>query len=453
MNETRKLVEFVKKLTYKDIPANAVAKAKELILDQLGCQLAGSTTPWSKATYEYINDIRGHNREATVINYGLVTTVADAAFANANFGHALMADDTDSVSNAHLGAIIISAALAVAEREKLSGKEFIEAVVAGYEVSSRIGAAAPLAESRGFHPGPVFGPFGVAASIGQMLGFSEDQILDALAIAGSHSSGLMEYSRSGGTVNRLHAGISAFGGIRAVAMVQKGFTGPASILEGERGFVHAYSGEACFGEISHGLGRNFRILLNGLKTNCCCGTLGACLDAVSDVTKKYQIHPQDVDKIIMHVSPATFNLTGNIKEPKDITSAQFSGRFSIALRILKGANTFREYTEANLKDSQIQALAAKTDYVLDEELAKLPNSDNPATVVMVLKDGTVLQETALAGKGTIQNPMTQDEVAQKFESFASTVLPSSKIIAITETVMSLESVSDIRELVRLLVLA
>ena len=181
----------------------------------------------------YVAEGKGGRQESTVINYGLRTSAEDAAFVNACFGHGTMGDDTDSVCHAHFGSIIIPAALALGEREGITGRELIKAVVVGYEVSSRIGAAAPLAEARGFHPGPIFGPFGVAACTGVIVGFNENQILDAIGIAGSHASGLMEYSRSGGTVNRLHSSIAAYGGMRAAFLTQRGVKGPPTILEGE----------------------------------------------------------------------------------------------------------------------------------------------------------------------------------------------------------------------------
>jgi 2-methylcitrate dehydratase PrpD len=156
------LAQFVCKLTYEDLPGAVIEKTKELILDQLGCQLAGSTLPWTQPAYDYVADYGGRG-ESTVVGFGFRTSAQDAAFVNASFGHGCMGDDTDSVCHAHLGSIIIPAALALGEREAISGKEFIKAVVVGYDVASRIGAAAPLAESRGFHPGPIFGPFGVAA--------------------------------------------------------------------------------------------------------------------------------------------------------------------------------------------------------------------------------------------------------------------------------------------------
>ena len=452
MEESRTLARFAAKLAYEDLPENVVQKTKELILDQLGCQLAGSTLPWTRPAYEYVADGKGGRQESTVIHYGLRTSAQDAAFVNASFGHGTMGDDTDSICHAHFGSIIIPAALALGEREGITGRELIKAVVVGYEVSSRIGAAAPLAEARGFHPGPIFGPFGVAACTGVIVGFNENQILDAIGIAGSHASGLMEYSRSGGTVNRLHSSIAAYGGMRAAFLAQKGVKGPSTILEGERGFLRAYSGESILNETTQGLGERYRVLLIELKAYCCCGTLPATLDAVSKIKAKHDFHPDDVEEIIVYATPLTFGLTGLVKEPEDVTSAQFSGSFGIALRLVKGGNGFREYSEENLRDPDVLALARKTRFILDEEVGKLPESDNPARVLIKLTNGNVYEETVAAGRGSILNPMEQEEVYQKFRGFAHAVLPSRDTEAVIQKVAGLEYLDDVRKLSQMVII-
>jgi 2-methylcitrate dehydratase PrpD len=451
MGETKELARFVSQLTYGNLPPDVREKTKELILDQLGCQLAGCTLPWSKQAYEFVADYKGLREEGTVVKYGLRTSVQDASFVNACFGHGFMGDDTDPVCHAHLGSIIVPAALAMGERERITGKEFINAVVAGYEVASRIGAAAPFAETRGFHPGPIFGPFGAAACVGTILGFDENRMLDTLGIAGSHSSGLMEYSKSGGTVNRLHAGMAAQGGVRAALLAQRGFSGPATILEGERGFLGAFSGECVLEEITRGLGRKFRVLLIELKAYSCCGTSGTTIDAVSAIRNKQRIDPKEIEEIIVHASPATFRLTGSIAEPRDITSAQFSGAFGIALSLVKGGNTFREYCEENLRDPEALNLTKKTRFVLDETLEKVPKSDNPAKVLIRMRDGSSYEKTVYAAKGSILNPMKRGEVDQKFREHASAVFPSRKVESIIETVSRLDSIENICALMELLV--
>ena len=451
MEETKKLATFVRELVYEDLPGGVISKTKELVLDQLGCQAAGSTLPWSQPASEYALEYKGKKEESTVVNHGFRTSSQDAAFVNATFGHAFLGDDADSVCRAHFGSIIIPAALALGEKEGIGGKEFIRAVVAGYEVASRIAAAAPLAMSRGFHPGPVFGTFGVAAAAATILGLDEKKGMDALGIAASHSSGLMEYSLSGGTVNRLHSGIAAHGGIRSALLAQRGFRGPATILEGERGVLRAFSGECLPEEITRALGSGFRVLLIELKAHCCCGSSSAIFDAVSEIKSEHAIHPKEIEEILVHVSRETFKLTGSIVEPGDITSAQFSGRFGMALRLIKGGNTFREYSEENLRDREVLELARKTTMVLDEQIESLPNSNNPARVLIRLKNGGLFEKTVPAAKGSIQNPMTQEEVRQKFRDFASAALPVSKIEAIIETVSGLDSVDNITQLTRLLV--
>jgi 2-methylcitrate dehydratase PrpD len=450
VEESRKLAAFVSRLSYEALPERVIEKTKDLILDQMGCQVAGSTMPWSKAVYEYIADVKGGREESTVVRYGMKTRAEDAAFANASFGNAFLGDDTDSVCHAHFGAIVIPCALAVGEWMGGGGREFLTAVVVGYEVASRIGAAAPAAELRGYHPGPLFGPFGAAACAGTILGFGEDEMLDALGIAGSHASGLMEYSLSGGTVNRIHAGIAVAGGMRAALLARKGFKGPTTILEGERGFVKAFSGQCEFNEITRNMGREFRVDLMDLKAHCACGTSGSSFDAVSKIVHANRIDPKEIDEIVVHTSPAAYRLTGKIVRPRDITSAQFGGRFGVALRLIKGANTFKEYTEDSLIDPEILELEAKTRMFVDEGLDKIPGTDHPARVVIRSRGGKAYEETVLAPRGSLLNPMPKKEVREKFREFASVLLPPEKVRAIIETVSEVEKVKHVGELSRLL---
>ncbi len=450
MEESRKLAAFASRLSYDSLSERVVERAKDLILDQVGCQVAGSTMPWSKAVYEYITDCKGAGEESTIVRYGTKTRAQDAAFANASFGSAFMGDDTDSVCHAHLGAIVISSALAVGEWMGIGGREFLKAVIVGYEVASRVGAAALGAEPRGYHPGPIFGPFGAAACSGAIMGFSEEEMLDALGIAGSHACGLMEYSISGGTINRVHAGIAAANGIRSALLARKGFKGPSTILEGERGFVKAFSGQCAFEEITRDLGRAFRVELIDLKAHCCCGTSGSTIDAVSRIVRENRIDPKEIEEIVIHVSPAVYRLTGKIVRPSDITSAQFGGRFGVALRLIKGENSFREYTEANLTDPEVLSLEAKTKVVVDEGLDKNPGADHPARALIRTAGGKAYEATVLAPRGSVLNPMSKEEVHEKFRSFSSALLSPDRIEAVIEIVSGSENVRHLGELSRLL---
>jgi 2-methylcitrate dehydratase PrpD len=447
------LARFVTHTDFDALPVAVIKKAKELILDQLGCQIAASSLPWSKAVYEYVKDNKGLIEESTIINYGLKTTAQDSAFVNACFGHGFLADDTHLRTAAHLGCMIVPSAMAVGEKECASGKQFLTAVVLGYEVASRIGIAAPLIGKRGFQTGPVIGPFGVTAAASSLFKFNEDQTQNALSISGSQSSGLMEYAMSGGSVNRLHGGMAAYGGIRATQLVKRRFTGPPTVFEGSRGFLHAFSGESFPERITDKLGLDYNMLDIGLKAYCCCGTQAGGLDAISNLIAKYEIKPPDIEEILVSCVPTVFNAGSKIKEPEDITSAQFSGRFGIAVRLIKGGNGFKEYVEQNLRDPEILNLVAKINYELDEDLEKIPNSHLPTKITVRMKNGNVYSETTVIDRGTAMNPLTECEVNAKFSQFASMLLPVDRIKLIMERVSGLESISDIHELTKLLVIA
>jgi 2-methylcitrate dehydratase PrpD len=236
MNETKQLAHFITSIQYDDLDHAVIEKAKGLILEQLGCQLAFATLPWSRAVYDYVRDRKSNREESTVVHYGLRTTMDDAAFANAVFNHGFEMDDDEPNSVSHPGCVVIPPALALGEKDKTKGKEFLTAVVVGYDVMIRIGTATRPLIKRGFHGTPVIGTFGAAAAVSKILQLNTDTVLHALGIAASNTGGIAEYTVSGGSVKRLHAGFASQGGLRAAFLAQYGLTAPATALEGEKGF-------------------------------------------------------------------------------------------------------------------------------------------------------------------------------------------------------------------------
>ncbi|MBI4330148.1 MAG: MmgE/PrpD family protein [Chloroflexi bacterium] len=449
MNETKQLARHVAQVQYEDLPAEVVAKAKQLILDQLGCELACSTEPWSKIVYDYTVDNNGAKEESTVVTYGLRTRAEDAALVNGTFGHGFEIDDTDLVSKIHPGCVVIPVAMALGEKESINGRDFITAVVAGYDVASRVGAAARLAIKRGFHPTPVFAPFGAVAAAGKILKMDGDQVLNAFGIVASHSCGLMEYSETGGSVKRLHAGIAAHAGVRSAMLARRGLTGPTAPLEGNKGLCQAFSDSQSLNDITDGLGREFRILWTGLKPYCCCAGQHAALDAASLVTTKYKVAPGEIEEIVVGSGPLELKAVGAITEPQDITGMQFSGRYGIALRLLKGGNGFAHYTEENLRDPELRSFARKISFVPDEDVEKTTLSG--ARVTMKLRDGRAVSEKVAWATGSVHRPLSQEEIERKFTVLASMVLPPGRVRQIIEVVGEMENLDTIRSLMPLLV--
>jgi 2-methylcitrate dehydratase PrpD len=446
MNETKELAEFISNFQYSDLDSEVIEKAKSLILDQLGCQIAFAGISPSKEVYRYIRGRKGGHETSTIVYYGLRTNSEDTAFANAVFGHGFEMDDTEMHSITHPGAVIIPSALAVGEAELISGKEFIASVVAGYEVMLRVGMAARLMINKAFHGTCAAGTFGAAATAGKILRFDKEKMTNAIGIAGSQSGGIAEYAISGGTVKRLHPGFAAHSGVRASFLAQIGLTGPSTVLEGKKGFCQAFAGEHFPKEITADLGKHFRILWTGNKPYCCCAGQHTSIDAVSEILIKRPIKISEIKNIEIAQGAREVGNVGNIIEPHDIVSAQFCGRFGVALRLVKGSNGVNDYTMENIKNPEIMSLIKKTNYIIDEKFDNLPPGSAPSKVIIRLKDGSSFEETIDYAKGTIQNPMTKMELESKFKELTSRVFPKRQVESIMRTVSGLEDVENIHQL-------
>jgi 2-methylcitrate dehydratase PrpD len=452
MNETRELAKFLTGLRFNDLKDEVVEKAKGLVLDLAGCQLGFATLPWSKAVYQYTSNKKSTVHESTVVYYGLKTTAEDAAFANAVFGHGFEMDDTEMLTASHPGVAVIPSAMAMGEAGDISGKDFITAVVAGYDAMLRPGIATREMMMRGFHSTGVGGPLGSAAAASKILGFDANTMVNALGIAASESSGITEYAISGGSVKRLHAGFAAQSGVKAALLAKFGITGPTAALEGKKGFCHVFSEKCSEGEITRDLGKEYRIMLTGNKPYCCCAGQHTVIDAGDKIKQDHKIKPEEIAEIIIEQRPREAINLGNIIIPEDIISAQFSARFGLALRLIKGSNGFQDYNEKNIKDPQILNLVQKMKYFADEKGEKLKIDDGgPALVTIKLNDGTTYQQKVDYAKGSIQNPLTPKELENKFRDLVAKAVSEKRIENIIKTVRGLDELQNIKTLTSLLV--
>ncbi|MBI2857808.1 MAG: MmgE/PrpD family protein [Chloroflexi bacterium] len=453
MGETKKLARFLAELKYADLNTAVIDKTKDLILDQFGIQIASSTQPWSVIVYNYVKDFGG-KPESTIVNYGDKLRAENVAFANATFGHGFEMDDTYFPGNVHLGAIVVAAALAYGEKKHIDGKTFLLAVVAGYEAMGRVGrSVTPSCHARrGCHATGMAGPFGSAAVVGKMSGFNSDLMLNALSVAGSQSSGLLEYTQTGGSVKRTHAGNAAANGIKAAILAEAGITGPPTILEGKCGFCQAYSdGSYKLNELTRGFGTEWVVLGTAYKRHCCCMQIQAPVDATMKLVKENKIKPDDIDQIIMGTNKHALDSVGTILEPEDITASQFSAPFTLAMCVVKGGAGFRHYTEANLRDPEIKKLARRVKLEIDPDVEAAYPLKRAIRVTIKLKNGKSVSHFTEGAKGTPEDPMNREEVTEKFTDLATTILPTQRASKIAKIVAALEDVKDVSELAKLMV--
>lgn len=457
MNETRTLATWVANLRYRGIPEDVREHARRFILDNFGCQIAGATLPWSQAYYDVIRKTRS-GTHSTVAYFGDKLAPDDAAFINSTFNHANETDDTHLKSPTHPGGIAVPAALAMAEYARADGETLLLAVIAAYEIQIRISwACSPFLIYRGHHPPVGVGPFGAAAASAILMGFDAGKTLNALAIAGSHSAGLIEYTKTGGSVKRIHSAIPAQAGVRAALFAEAGITGPHSILEGEKGFCKVFAGEYDLTRLIDGLGTRYHLLDNALKPYSCCHLIHPAFDALDKLREREPLAPGQVKAITVYTnSEPILSHIGSIIEPDDILGAQFSLPFSLAMRLhhggrgVNGGNGFWDYPKVDLKDPQLLASARKVKCVVADN-AEWARVDKGAGIEVETTDGRRIKEIVPYSKGLPENPMSADEVNEKFRSLVDPVLPPGRAQQIIDAADHIERIKNIDELVQLLV--
>jgi len=457
MNETRTLAKWVAGLRYEDIPETVRDHARRFILDNFGCQIAGATLPWSKSYYDIMRATRSGSH-STVAYFGDKMAPDDAAFLNSTFNHANETDDTHLKSPTHPGGIAVPAALALAEYAQATGEQLLVAVVAAYEIQIRISwACSPYLIYRGHHPPVGVGPFGGAAAGAVLMGFDEETTLNAFGIAGSHSAGLIEYTKTGGSVKRIHSAIPAQAGVRSALFARAGITGPHSILEGEKGFCKVFAVDYDLNRLTDGLGDRYHMLDNGLKPYSCCHLIHAAFDALDVVRQDAPLKPQDIKQITVATnSEPILSHIGSIIEPPDLLGAQFSLPFSVAMRIhhggsgVKGGNGFWDYLEVDLKDPALLETARKVKVTVAKN-DRWERVDEGAGLEVETVDGRRLQASVPFSKGLPENPMSPAEVEEKFRYLVEPVMSPKAADAIVEAVGAVERIEDINDLVRLLV--
>jgi len=446
---TRQLAQFAVQLKYSDLPAAVIEKAKEFALHAWGVQLACSTLPWSKAAFRYTQG-QGGNPQSTVVNYGLKTSAVNAAFANGAFGHGFEMDDNHAATSTKCGSVVVPAALAVGEQQLCSGQDFILATVIAVEVMTRVAlSVTPALSLRGHHPTGGCGPFGAAAATGRLLGFDEATMLNALSIAGAHSAGLQEAPPSGrGHLKRIFGGMAAASGVRAALLAGEGLTGPDTMLEGEKGFCRAFGNATNPTALTAGLGTEWQIQRIHYKIYAQDGYIQPMSEALERILKRHDVKPDEIEEVVAGTNAHAHNqVIGLIREPKDLTSAQFSANFSLALFLVKGNAGFREYSEESLADARIVALSKRIRTEIDDEIEREWQKTKPrgARVTVRMKSGETYTECVHNLRA-----MTCDDVDKKFLRLASVVLRPERCEYLVKVGRNLETVGDISSVASLL---
>jgi len=449
MNEigpTRKLAQWVSALRYEQLPERTREVARCAILDTVGCGVYGYRTPWARLVLDWAR-AGGNNREATVWgDAGPSLRAADAALVNGTSSHAFELDDYHK-AKLHAGAVVVPAALAMAERLSATGKQLVTAIAAGYEtmIRSSLALNPSATRLRGWHITGVCGPFGAAAACASLLGLDGEQTAWALGLAGTQGAGLWAFNADGTMSKRFHAGKAAHCGVMAAELAASGFTGPTQIYEFEDGGVlKAFSDASDVAPLTRDLGRVYHLEENVIKPYSCCGSTHAYVDAALALRRKLGA-PWDSERPVrVGMSKVVDLQCGFDYTPSTTLNAQMSLRYIVAAALLEGQALPPQFSDEKIADANIVALARRLELLRDPELDKLYPA-NFAGWVATLHDGDWVRVDVKNPTGSSDAPIDAHGITEKFRA----INPELPVDAIARVALGIEQHS-VAELLSLL---
>ncbi len=444
MRTTRELAEYVHATGWADMDAKVAERAIDLSLSSLGSAVRGSEMAVTRLMIDYVRGLGG-TAEAHVIGTGLRTTAEWAAALNCTASHCTELEDV-AWPDATYTCFLIPTVFSLGDKLKASGREVLEALVLGYEVTSRPGMTITDAGAmrRGWLTCSAMGTVGAAAAAAKLLKLDVDKIQNAIAVAASFGSGLNRQTGSGAHV--IEAGMAGRNGVTAALLAQRGLTGNPTILEGYAGFWDALAGTPEV-EFDLGRGEDFRVMAVGMKKFPCCYLSQRIIDGLIALRSEHAISMKDVKTVEIGVG-RIFPQVLKYPDPANAEEARFSLPH-IVVSALEGESMFIDtFTEAKVHDPRLVALRPKVKMTIHPDWGDAQLGEKN-TIRIELNDGRVLECDCYTAKGDPQNPLTRDEVMARFDVCVDGLMPKTAQRQAAVMLSGLAEVADVSELMRL----
>ncbi len=447
-------------LRYADLPPAVAAKVQECALDALGCCLFGVTRSWTRMVLDMVLE-QGGAPQASILGTPHRTSVSQAVLVTSTAGHGFELDDIHVQAHLHPGSLCVPVALALGEwrgggddggGDCASGRDFITAVAAGYEVALRVGLAATGSHfMRGYHFQGTCGAFGAAATAAQLLRLDAEQTRHALGIAGSQAAGLMA-AQEGAMAKRLHGGRAAQSGVYAGLLAARGFTGIPNVLEAPYGgFLSSFTDTALPEQLTEGLGKRWEILNVGYKPYASAASTHTALYSLYTIMKENGLKAGDIEEIHLRCSSMAQKHCAWEYTPQGVTSAQMSLYFTLAAMAHDGEVLTEQFSESRLADPALLAFMRRIRIESDPAYDKGGDATrHQSRMKVTARDGRVFEKDAPYRKGSPDFPMTPEERHAKFRRLAGAALPAQAVESIICEVESLDAAGSIGALVSML---
>ncbi len=427
MDEFKKVSEFICGLTLEDVPARVVEAAKLCVLDCLGAGIGAAFYEEIPTVVENVLKYSCFDPEYPVAVWGhrKNTALKDGVFLNAMMAHALELDDVHPMSKTHIGTVVVPAAFGVSQARRATGKRFLEAVIAGYEVMARVGMGFGVKSHRlrGWHVTGTAGTFGAAAACAKLFGLSEGQTSDALGMAGTQSSGLWAFLQSGASCKKLHPARAAQNGVTAALMALSGMTGPRNVLTAPDGGLYpATSDEYDVTKLDERLGERYELLYMDKKPYPCCRSTHCAIDAALELTEKQGLCKDEIRKIDIHTYEIGVIQCGSEKYPLKPVEAKFSTPFAVASAIACGRVGTREFEPERIADPALKKLFQKISVFSSDDFTKRYPEMWGCRMDVAMEDGRVFSKTVDDASGSVHRPMSEIQVRDKFKTLTVPVI-------------------------------
>jgi 2-methylcitrate dehydratase PrpD len=445
---TGDLAKLIYDIKMDDTPKEVIAKTKLCILDFIADAVAGvgSKLPSVEIILDYVLSL-GAQGTSTLIGTRHKASAAEAALVNSIAGEVLELGDGENRIIGHPGQSIVPAVLAVAEKNGSSGKDLIEAVLAGYEAMLFVGdVTMPMAYDRGFSASACLGNFGAAAGVAKLLGFSEKKVEDALALSASASGYLRSWNLTGTMDKDLMVGEATHRGVLAALLAGAGYTGTTEILEGDLGFCRAMAGEVPSVQLKKP--HLFRILDVYFKPYPSCRVTHSTIDACLKLYHGGHLQPGTIERV--RISTNDHGAQVAIPAPTTFVAVRFSQQYAAAVTLLTGKASLELFSEDYAKRPEVRELLSKSEVKLDPAFDRSWPEKYSSRVEVWLTDGRRVEETVDHPKGDMRNPMSESDVIEKARDLMGLLFPKGQIDGIIDAVMRLEDLKEAKELCRLM---
>src|ERR1700736_3711 len=441
---TQVLADFAATLTYESIPGHVREYCKDILLDTLACALAGHQGE-ETAQIAALGAQLAQSHESTVIG-GERLSLGGAVMLNSYLITAVTMCDAHRPTLTHVTPEVVPPALAIAERDALSGRDLLIALAAGFEVTTRVGIGSdyPALRARGWHGPGVFGPFGAAAAVGRLLRLSPQTMAKAFGLAGSQSAGT--FAAWGTPTVKFHQCRGALSGLMAALLAEQKFLATREFLTArDGGLFNVYTDGGRPEAVTADLGKRWELEQIALRLWPSASSIQGMNTAMFDLIEQHQIDPGKVKKVRVALSQPAFDLHGKLPQYKGKFDALISGHYTAAIILHDQALTLAQFEPARYDDAKMRRAAA-------EQIEVRPDAalTGVQAVVEIESDGTTLKARCEHPRGSAENPLSRAEIESNFRTYAEGVLSPAAIAATIAAVGDLESLGSVRKLMDML---